>query len=86
MLGKIRTRGYFELRKDAMPDPIKRVVKVLKEDHYVIENPTKLRIPSPVLPRTRSPAMIRRLGNEFPEIISGSYILADAKYRHVAVG
>ncbi|XP_037919601.1 uncharacterized protein LOC119656955 [Hermetia illucens] len=69
---KLRNGNFFELRKDPMPESIKRVDRALKEASTLFKDITKLRMPNPSLPRIRCQPKIHKEGHEMREIIAGS--------------
>lgn len=67
---KLASGNYIELRKDPLPDSIKRVEKALKEASATFENIGRLKMPNPSLPRIRCQPKIHKGGNEMREIIA----------------
>lgn len=69
MMEVINNGPYRKLRKDPLPDLIKRVEKTMKECKLVIGN-SNLRVTNPILPRIKGLPKIHKPGNEMREIVS----------------
>lgn len=54
VMEKLTGGNYLELRNDSLLGSIKRVEKALKECFLLVDNPARLRMPNPSLPRIRS--------------------------------
>lgn len=73
VMKKIEEGNFKELKKDPLPETIKRVEKALKECKQIIgESTGRLRMPNPSLPRIKCLPKIHKEGEEMREIITAT--------------